>query len=496
VVWHHYRCDVFADNDIGRLAPTIPHPVQLRGVIEEEPLRKPGHPAEALRSIDRTESVSAVLRVTEVNQQENWVPLFGRVRLVLAGPVPALHVGDGVEVAGRLSAVESPANPGEFDQAAYLRDKGVRAQVVVRKTPDGMTRLERGWPTSPIGCLMAIRGWGQEVLAEALPPDTSGVATALLLGEGSPLTADDWDRYVRGGVIHVLAISGQHLVILALFLWWVLRLFGVRQRRGAVLVAVFLLLYALLTGGHPPAMRSAVTVCALALGLVLRRRVLPANTFALAFLTVVALNPADLFTAGFQLSFVSVAVLYWGTRSWFHDEPDALEKLIDEGRPLWWRGLRWVGRQVYETYAITFFIWLVVAPLAAARYHVVSPMGLVLGPPLLLLAAVALIAGFLLLVSAVVWQPLTLVFGPVVHGSLWTCDRVVDWSLALPGSHFHVGDVPEWWLWLFYLGLLLALTQPPLPRRWRWAVVAGVGYLCVGLFAANLRLPARSAART
>jgi competence protein ComEC len=270
--WHHYRRDVFADNDIGRLAPTIPHPVQLRGVIEEEPLRKPGRPAEALRSIDRTESVSAVLRVTEVNQQENWVPLSGRVRLVLAGPEPALHVGDGVEVAGRLSAVEGPANPGEFDQAAYLRDKGVRAQVVVRKTPDGMTRLERGWPTSPIGCLMAIRGWGQEVLAEALPADTSGVATALLLGEGSPLTADDWDRYVRGGVIHVLAISGQHLVILGLFLWWVLRLFGVRQRRGAVLVAVFLLLYALLTGGHPPAMRSAITVCALALGLVLRRR--------------------------------------------------------------------------------------------------------------------------------------------------------------------------------------------------------------------------------
>ena len=140
------------------------------------------------------------------------------------------------------------------------------------------------------------------------------------------MTTDDWDQYVRGGVIHVLAISGQHLVILAMFFWWVLRLFGVRQRHGVVVVAVFLLLYALLTGGHPPAMRSAVTVCAVAAGLLLRRRVLPANTFALALL-IVALSEPDrpVHARAVNFSFVSVAVLYWGTRTWFRDEPDPLD---------------------------------------------------------------------------------------------------------------------------------------------------------------------------
>jgi competence protein ComEC len=509
--WHHFRRDVYADDDISRFAPTILHPVQLRGAIEAEPRHIPAQAATALLSMDRAAATATVLQVAEVRQRDEWVKVSGRVRLVFAGEVPTLHVGDAVEVVGLLSTVEGPANPGEFDRASYLRDKGIRAQVVVRKTPAGVTRLERGWPASFTGCLMAVRDWGQDVLGEALreearpwdwlpaehrdpapnqrADDTTGVAIALLLGEGAPMTTDDWDKYVRGGVIHVLAISGQHLVILAVFLWWVLRLFGVRQRHGAVFVAVFLLLYALLTGGHPPALRSAVTVCAVALGLVLRRRILPANTFALAFLTVAVLNPTDLFTGGCQLSFVSVAVLYWGTRSWFRDEPDALEKLIDETRPLWWRGLRWLGRSIYETYAITFFIWIVIAPLTAAHYHVVSPAGLLLGPPLLLLAAVALIAGFLLLLSAVVWPPLTHLFAPFVHWSLWSCGRIVEWSLKVPGSHFHVGDVPEWWLWVFYVGLLLVLTQQRLRRHWRWAAVAGVGWLCVGLLAANLRLP-------
>src|SRR5262249_11279246 len=157
-----------------------------------------------------------------------------------------------------------------------------------------------------------IRGWGQRQLQSVLPAEQSGVATALLLGEGSTMTNEDWQKYIRTGVIHVLAISGQHLVVLAVFLWWIVRLFGVRRSRGALLVALFLLGYALLTGGRPPVMRSAVSVCAYCGALLLRREARMANTFALSWLTVAVLNPTDIFTSGCQLSFLSVAVLYWG----------------------------------------------------------------------------------------------------------------------------------------------------------------------------------------
>src|SRR5262249_35164345 len=163
---------------------------------------------------------------------------------------------DEVEVDGRLMAPHGPANPGEFDYAAYLRDQRIRAEVVVHKTPAGVTRMAEGWPWSLTGWLAVVRGSGQRALQEALPPEQSGVGMALLLGKGSTMTHADWDRYIRTGVIHVLAISGQHLVVLAAFLWWTLRLLGIGRRRGAWFVALFLLGYALLTGGEPPVMRS------------------------------------------------------------------------------------------------------------------------------------------------------------------------------------------------------------------------------------------------
>src|SRR5262249_55582376 len=153
-----------------------------------------------------------------------------------------------------------------------LRDQGIRTVLAARKTPEAVTRLERGWTTSPSGWLAVVRGRGQQVLRDTLPRRSEGLAGALLLGEGSTMSRADWDKYIRTGAIHVLAISGQHLVILAAFLWFILPRLGVRQRRAAWIVAFVLLGYALLTGGRPPALRSAITVCAVCGGLILRCR--------------------------------------------------------------------------------------------------------------------------------------------------------------------------------------------------------------------------------
>src|SRR5262249_28596137 len=153
-------------------------------------------------------------------------------------------------------------------------------------TPEAVRRVATRWPWTVSGWLAVVRGWGQRGLHDALPAEQSGGAVALLLGEGSAMAGEEWEKYIRTGVIHVPAISGQHLVVVGAFLWAVLRLLRVPRRRGAWFVALFLLAYALLAGGRPPVMRSAVTVCALCGALLLRRPVVAANSFALAWVVV------------------------------------------------------------------------------------------------------------------------------------------------------------------------------------------------------------------
>jgi competence protein ComEC len=485
--YHHWHRDVYAPDDIGNIATEDPRPVRLRGWLLEEPAILWQKPDDPLKSIPRTDPTRTVLGVTHLQQDQSWHAVTGRVSLFVAGHLQSLHAGDEVEIAGWLAAPLGPANPGEFDYASFLRDQRIRAQVSVRKTPEAVTRLAESWRGSLTGWLAVLRGWGQRQMQATLPAETSGVATALLLGEGSTLTTEDWEKYVRTGVIHVLAISGQHLVVLGWFLWTVFRVLGVRRRRGAVIVAVFLLAYALLVGGRPPVLRSAVTVCACCGGLLLGRPALSANSFALAWLTVALLNPTDLAGSGCQLSFLAVAVLYWGKGFEPRIPPDPLDQLADQTRPSSQKLLLWVLRQVAMSYGISLAIWLAAAPLVAARYHTVSPVGLLIGPPLVLLTSIALLSGFMLLMLAVICPPLVSVCGWVTHCSLAACELLVDGGERIPGGCWYVSDVADWWLWVFYLLLLAFLMVPPLRRRWRWGAAVGLAWLCVGLVSGPAR---------
>lgn len=507
--YHHWYAEVYPADDIGHFVTTEARPARLRGVIEEEPIISRQPLFSPLQSHERTNPTFAVVRVTELRQDDAWIPVSGRVRLVVTAELRGLHVGDRIETVGRLAAPHGPGNPGEGDYAAVLHDQRIRAQMVLQEAPEGVTRLAEGWRWSFFGHLAVLRGWGQDVMRQSLGSDVSGLAMALLLGEGSTLTREDWQKYVRTGVIHILAISGQHLVVLALFIGGILRLLAVRRRTGGILVALLLLSYALLVGGRPPVLRSAVTVCATCLGFALHRSVLPANCFALAWLVVALLNPLDGFNTGCQLSFLAVALLYWGPGHWLTLaryplnlglmyvywamdprlplEKDPLDGLLHETRPLWQKGLLWVGRQVFASYVIALFIWLLVAPLVAARYHLVSPLGIVIGPPLTVLTSIALVGGFLLLLAAAVCPPLICVFAWGTQGSLRACTWIVDVADALPGGSWYVGTIPEWWVWIFYVALLALLTQKSLQRPRRWAVPIGVAWFCVGLLSGSIR---------
>ena len=486
--YHHYRRDVYAADDLFHFATDEAAPVQLRGVLDEEPIHHRAPPNDPLCSLPRAGDTVAVVRSHEIRRGDNWLSTSGRVRVVGVENWPKLHCGDAVEIVGQLIRVMPPSNPGEFDFADYLRDQGIRTVLTARKTPQAVTRLERGWTTSFAGWLAVIRGRGQRVLHETLP-QYEGLASALLLGEDAIMSRREWDKYIRTGVIHVLAISGQHLVILAGFLWFVLPRLGVRQRRGAWIVAFVVLGYALLTGGRPPALRSAVAVCAVCGALILRCRVLPANLFALSWIAVILVNPTDLFTAGCLLSFLSVALLTWGTRNLFQREDDPLNRLIDDTRPAWDRALRRLGWRGIETYAVTAIIWTAISPLVMGRYQLIAPIAIPLGPPLVLLTTIALIAGFLLLLVGVVCMPLTMLFAPMVQISLGACEFLVDWSIRSTYAYFYIGSIADWWLWVFYLAFFAVLTQEPLRRRWRWASMAGLGWLCVGLAAGASGLP-------
>jgi competence protein ComEC len=509
---HHAYQHFQAPDDIGLSATVDGDPVLVRGTLAEEPVTTYQASDSRLRSMRPINPLQVNVKVTSVKTPEGWEAASGKVRLIVSPPLdeepPAdladnLHAGDEVEVAGLLSRPRGPGNPGEFDHAAALRDQRVTAILAVHKSPDAVVRLQRGWTGSIFGWLGVVHGWCQRQLKDSIAdPKEAGLAMALLLGRGAELTHSDWDKFIRTGVIHVLVISGQHVVVLTYVLWRLPPFFGVRRRQAALAIGSVLLGYMLLVGANPPIMRATIMVGVACVGYLLRRPVTHANSLAAAWLIIAVVNPTDMFSPGCQLTFISVIVLNWGVSWWFATPtagasphvlnrlrwffgvryaPDPLQQLVDESRQVWQQAGLWLIRRLTAVYLVMITVWLAVAPLVASHYGTLAPIAMLIGPPLILISAGALISGLLLLVCAAVVHPLVPLFAWLTGHCLGLSEAIVDLALKLPGSHSVVGPVPEWWLWGFYALLLVFLGLETLRPYWRWFAFAGAGWVCLGL---------------
>ncbi len=478
---HHRQWQTPAADDLCHLAAPAGGLVHVRGVLVDDPAGRFDRTPDPLAPVRRRRDAVTV-RVSHVRGRDGWAAAGGLARLgvqreadapAAAAPLAGLLAGDEVEVVARLSVPATPGNPGERDYAAYLRDQGVHAELWATD-PAAVTRLGRAeW--SAAGWVFAVRRRATAVLAESLPAKEAATATALLLGDGSAMDRAEWDIYVRTGVVHALAISGQHLAVLAGFVWLLLRAADVRRRRGALVVVLLIVGYTVVTGLRPSGVRALVMVAVLCSGLLVGRPVRAANAFALGWLAVVVLNPTDPFSLGCRLSFLSVFVLVWGVGRWVQPAPlTPLEELIDESRPPAERAARWLGRALRDAYLVTLVIGLANAPLLIADQHAASPVGLLVGPPVVLLTSVGLVAGFLLLLSGG-WLPLA----GVTRLSLAGCEGLVHAADAVPGGVLYLPAPPAWWLAGLHL-LLAGVVLSAASWRKRLAL-ALAGWTLLGL---------------
>lgn len=223
---------------------------------------------------------------------------------------PPLRAGQRIEAELTLRAPQSFRNPGSFDYGAWLAARNIFWQG--RLTPRKPVTVLPG----ECGSAWAnrIASWRAAALrrVDQIYPDSGynrGMMKGLLLGDTSEIRRVWVDDFRRTGTYHALVISGSHVSILAgLFLLW---LRWSRLGELGVLGAACALawLYALVAGGDAPVVRSAAGfTVAMAARLVYRRTRL-VNVLALVALVFLFLEPAQLFEASFQLSFLAVAAI-------------------------------------------------------------------------------------------------------------------------------------------------------------------------------------------
>ena len=434
------------------------------------PRRVAAPPDNPLRTRPAGERSRLLVSVVRVRNGQAWCSASGTAELYVDGHVLGVRAGDRLRLFALFQQLPRPLNPGGFDLAWHRRCDRQLFQLDAR-FPDSVSVLAPGSLWNWRRLLAALRDPCHELLWGYLRERQAGLAAALLLGAREHV---DWERtepFVTTGTIHLLAISGVHVGILALGFWWIARLLALPRTVAIGGAIAFVVLYALLTDARPPVVRAAILVVAFCLARLSARRASGFNALAAAAVAVVAWNPSALFQAGTQLSFLAVATIYLlnpylatpGT-------PDPLTRLIEQSRPWYVRWRKGFASGLGNLFLISAAIWLVTLPLTAYRYHLISPIALVLNPVAWLPVSVALFAGFAVLVFGWLLPPVGYVCGWICNQSLSLLEWMVDGADRVTAGHAWIPAPAEWWVVGFYGGLAVWAVwfRRRLPRAGAW----------------------------
>ena len=163
---------------------------------------------------------------------------------------------------------------------------------------------EGGWASQ-------AQAW-REALARRLTRlygDQAAMVSALTLARRDGLDPAVREAFARSGTAHILAISGFHVGVIAGVMVVLLRLLGLSRRRVGVAAAIGAWLYVALLGFPDAASRAALILTVVAAARARGRPAARWGGLGLAFLLMVAHDPARLLSPGFQLSFAGAAGL-------------------------------------------------------------------------------------------------------------------------------------------------------------------------------------------
>ena len=243
----------------------------------------------------------------------------------------------------------------------------------------------------------------------------SFLAEALLTGSRDNLDPGLKDQFRRAGVSHVLALSGMHLGIIALFVFFIVRRFT-GPRLSIIAVNVVNVLYLLMAGISPSLLRAVIMFFLVSLGKLMGAKVNLMRVLVFAFSLTLMMFPEYFFSLSFQLSFLALAgILLFTTPI-----ADSLERVM----PVFLAtGMACSLAAVIMTAPVTFYNFGVVYPAGILSSMVISP---VVTLYMCLGLACVLVPAQLLMAIGLLQQPLFTLF-------FYLIELIVRWASFVPG---------------------------------------------------------------
>jgi len=306
-----------------------------------------------------------------INEKPVAVPITVQVRWRGAAP----QYGERLRIPGVLSNIPPPRNPGQFDAATWSQRQDIH-QVIEVLQPGAAEVLGREQGNPLVRLSLSIRNWMIAAITHSVDdPEISELLTGMVLGDTTNLSQEIQEAFRATGTYHLFSVSGLHVGMVAIILWYVFKTLRCPRKFTAALIIPLLFFYVLMTGLKAASIRSAVMGSIILIGLMAERRPVLFNNLCAAAFLILLTDTNQLFNAGFQLSFGVVAsilllsaIIERKIEEPLTPDPFIPRKLLSPSRKFVLR-----TTQVFAGLsAVSLAAWLGSFPLTAGYFHLVS----------------------------------------------------------------------------------------------------------------------------
>ncbi|RKZ33267.1 hypothetical protein DRQ33_04505, partial [bacterium] len=296
---------------------------------------------------------SAEMKLISVHNGEQFMPSSGNIRIYFREPEKSLAYGQLWEFSTAPMSIEHKTG----NYYKYLKRKNIDG--IIWTTAEQSMLLDEDRGNILLRKIIApLRNKITMAVMNSLPGERGALLEGMLLGGGRKLSPQTKSFFADTGVIHILAVSGLHIGIIAFALLWLLRTKIKLSYIWSVGIMVIILMgYSLLVQLRPSVLRASIMMVFLLSAPLVHRKSNPLNALAAAGLFILLFRPTDIYSPGFQLSFAAAGgIIYLFPRiSAFFDRDLIIRKNI--------------SARALQLILVTISAQLVTAPIAIFHFN-------------------------------------------------------------------------------------------------------------------------------
>ena len=393
-------------------------------------------------SLGKARRIECLAEVEEIKSVQGWRRANGRV-LVRSYDLEerSIHYGDVWQVTGFLARPTEVVNWGVFDYGTYLQQKGITHVLEVKK--DYAQLLDKGKGVFWLKVGYALRRHMLKILQLGVEddPQITALMAGMLFGYTDGVSEEIEEAFRVTGTLHLFAVSGQNVAVIAGMFLLFLQIVGVITWRWGWVLLPLVFSFCLATGMESSALRAFLMWGLVLIGWRLYRPVNLLNTLATAALIIWLFEPSQLFDLGFQLSFfVSLALILFCApllsalrRLWVID-PWIPQRLIPP--------LRLCLDKVFLVFcgllASSLCALAASLPFSLWHFHLVSFVSLLANIVIVPLASVVVLVSALAVITSFIWNPLTVLLNQVTWLLLKMILLLNGFLADMPGGHAYI----------------------------------------------------------